>query len=183
MIISIYNGSPRKNGNTAFATQQIFRQLENLRNGQIKLYNISDYKIDPCYGCRQCMELYHCCNQKDDFEILFHTVRNSDITIWGVPVYWFAPPGITKNFIDRTHGYFLDKGLLTGKRAYLVNIATDSGFRTNEAVMRSWLEWLGVKIVEVMDVYATETDDIKNDELKIKQINRFIKNIIKEIAK
>lgn len=107
--------------------------------------------------------------------------KNSDITIWGVPVYWFAPPGIMKNFIDRTHGYFVKKGMLSGKNAYLINIATDSGFRNSEKVMRSWLEWFGVEIPGVLDIYATEENDIKHNEDKIRKINLFVGKIKREL--
>ena len=114
-IISIFNGSPRKNGNSAYTTQQVVEIFKKKYSGNSSLYHISDYDIDPCFGCRQCMQLKHCYNQKDEFEKLFSVLKESDITIWVVPVYWFAPPGITKNFIDRTHGYFDRKGFLKGR--------------------------------------------------------------------
>ena len=147
---------------------------------EIQQYHIINYKIDPCYGCRECMKLGHCCNQKDEFEQLFQIFKQSYSSIWCIPVYWFAPPGITKNFIDRTHGYFIHRRLLKGRTAYLVNIATDSGFENNEAVMRSWLEWLGIKLKGVKNIYATEANDIKQDKTKIKEIVKFTKEIIND---
>lgn len=176
-IISVFNGSPRKNGNSAYTAQQIVELLKNYFS-KSRLYHIADYNIEPCYGCRQCMQLKHCFNQKDEFEELFNAVRQSEVTIWIVPVYWYAPPGITKNFIDRTHGYFVKKGLLRGRKAHLINIATDSGFETNEMVMRSWLEWLGIDLIKVKNIYATEADDIKQNEMKIREIIQFTKDII-----
>jgi len=178
-IITIYNGSPRKNGSTAFAMEYIFEKLKKNSDTEVRLYHIVDYKIDACYGCRKCMELKHCVNQKDDFEFLFSTVKESDISIWGIPVYWFSPPGITKNFIDRTHGYFACKPMLTNRKAYLFNIATDSGFQTSEKVMKSWLEYYGTTIKKSSNIYATEANDIKNNKSKIEQLNSCVQEIIK----
>ncbi len=178
--ISIICGSPRKYGNSAYTAELMLKELNEAETCEIELLYISDYDIDPCYGCRECMKLNHCCNQKDDFETVFKRVLNSDITIWAVPVYWFAPPGILKNFIDRTHGYFVNRGMMNGNSAYLINIATDTGFRNSENVMRSWLEWFGVKITGVLDIYATEENDIKRDSNKIKKVTTFIDKIKRE---
>ena len=180
-IISIYNGSPQKNGNTAFSTHYIFEQIKRKGYAEVRYFNISDYKIDACYGCRKCMELKHCTNQKDDFEFLFNTVKESTISVWGVPVYWFSPPGITKNFIDRTHGYFACKPMLTEQKTFLLNIATDSGFSTNERVMRSWLEYYGANVKETLNIYATEPNDIKTNTSKIEQLDKYIEQILFEL--
>lgn len=176
-IISIYNGSPRKNGNTAFATEYLLKKLTIVADAEVKFYHLSDYRIDTCYGCRKCMKLRHCTNQKDDFEFLFNTVKESDISIWGVPVYWFAPPGIMKNFIDRTHAYFTCKPMLAQHNTYLLNIATDSGFETSEKVMKSWLEYYGANVKKSINMLATEANDIKNKKVKIEQLNSFIQEI------
>ncbi len=180
-IISIYNGSPRKTGNTAFATNFLKKELETIAGAKVKHYSIIDYHIEPCFGCRKCMELKHCTNRKDEFEFLFNTVKNSDITIWGVPVYWFAPPGITKNFIDRTHAYFVCKPMLHNQKTYIINIGTNSGFETSESVMKSWLEWYGANIKKSINIFATEINDIKNNNSKIKQLKELTEEIIRNL--
>ncbi len=176
--ISIYNGSPRKNGNTAFVTEYILEKVRERTDTKVRLFHIVDYKIDTCYGCRKCMKLKHCTNQTDDFEFLFNTVRESDVSIWCVPVYWFAPPGIAKNFIDRTHAYFTCKPMLSNQKAYLLNIATDSGFETSEKVMKSWLQYYRADVKKNINIYATESNDIRNSKSKLEQIDSFVQEII-----
>ncbi len=178
--VAIYNGSPRKKGNTVFAMQYVFEKLNAQPNIEVNIYNIIDFNIDVCYGCRKCMELKHCTNQTDEFGKLFNTVKASDITVWGVPVYWFSPPGITKNFIDRTHAYFACEPMLKNKYAFILNIASDSGFRNSETVMKSWLEWYGADVRESIDIIATKANDIKLNKSKIKQLDEFIFQILKD---
>ena len=63
----------------------------------------------------------------------------------GAPVYWDSPPGIMKDFIDRSHGSFKTGNLLLkGKVIYLINVATISGFQTAEAVYQSWLSYYAI---------------------------------------
>lgn len=176
--ISLFAGSPRKNGNTEFIMQRIFDQLIKNTNAEVKYFSLIDYDINRCIGCRSCMQLKHCIIQDDDFEDIFKAVKDSDVTIWGAPVYWMAPPGIMKDFIDRTHGYYACEPMLTGQEAYIINIATESGFRNHEAVMRSWLEWYGAEIKATVDIYAREKDDIRNNPEKIKQVDEFIENVL-----
>ncbi|MGN1225158.1 MAG: NAD(P)H-dependent oxidoreductase, partial [Ruminococcus sp.] len=52
----ILNGSPRKNGDTAFLIQKLTEQL----HGEYKIVNAYTANIAPCIDCRKCREQYGC---------------------------------------------------------------------------------------------------------------------------
>ncbi len=83
-----------------------------------------------------------------------------DLLLLGAPVYWYGPPGVMKNFIDRTHGYYLDHTVLRGKRAALISVATDGGFEPHEAVMRSWLGIYGATVDATIRVFSCEKGEV-----------------------
>ena len=99
-------GSPRKGGNSQYCARMIIRFLENHPNFDTEFVRLVDYEIKRCMGCRACIEKGHCVI-KDDFEMVWHRLLESDIVVIGVPVFWDSPPGIMKDFMDQSHGHFI----------------------------------------------------------------------------
>jgi len=67
-----------------------------------------------------------------------------------------------KDFIDRSHAYYAapEKAQLRGKQAAILSVATGGGFEPHESVMRSWLRYYGVDIVEQVRLYACEKGEL-----------------------
>ncbi|MDP6779531.1 MAG: flavodoxin family protein [Candidatus Latescibacteria bacterium] len=166
-------GSPREDGNTDILVRAALRLLEERTGASTEFVRVADLNILPCTGCRECMALGHCAIQDDDFESLMAKVFACDLLLLGAPVYWLGPPGIMKNFIDRTHGYYLDHTVLRGKRAALISVATDGGFDPHEAVMRSWLQIYGAAVEASIRVFSCEKGEVleRPDEFaKVRQL-------------
>lgn len=53
MKILFISGSPRKNGNTASVIKKI---TENLKEHEIEILYLSDYKLNGCLGCNHCQK-------------------------------------------------------------------------------------------------------------------------------
>ena len=94
------SGSPRKNGNTAFAVQHA---LEILRGEGVKteFIPLAGKDIHPCTGCWACQEARECVF-KDDMAEILDAMRECDGLILASPVYFGMIAGTLKNMMDRT---------------------------------------------------------------------------------
>ena len=99
MKILILNGSPRKKGNTITALHSLEQKL--LSNHDIEFINLYDYKITPCYACYQCSKNNGRCIQKDDANVLLEKISETDLIIFGSPVYWWGISAQLKLLIDK----------------------------------------------------------------------------------
>lgn len=68
-----------------------------------ELINLYDHEIKPCIGCWSCY-MSGTCVHEDEFEPLFHKLRDADAVVLGSPVYIGCMSGVMKNFFDRHNG-------------------------------------------------------------------------------
>lgn len=168
------SGSPRAEGNTDILVREALRLLAEGTGAATEFLRISDHDIEPCRGCRACMQLGHCAIAGDQFEAVMARLFAADLLVLGAPVYWLGPPGPMKDFIDRTHGYYRDHSLLRGKRALLVSVATDSGFESHEAILRSWLEVYGAEILGAARVFSCEKGEVLGRPAELAKVRRLV---------
>ncbi len=154
------SGSPRAGGNTDILVREALRLLAERTGAATEFVRVADRSIEPCRGCRACMTLGRCVLQGDDFEGLWAQVLAAGFLVLGAPVYWLGPPGPMKNFIDRTHGTYLDHTVLRGKRAAIISVGADSGFEPHEAVMESWLRIYGAEVAGRIRVFSREKGEV-----------------------
>jgi len=171
-------GSPRRDGNTDVLVKEALRLLRERTGAATEFVRIADQRIEPCRGCRACMTLGHCAIQDDGFEALMARLRAADFLVLGAPVYWLGPPGVMKNFIDRTHGYYTDHTILRGKRAVLISVATESGFEPHEAVMASWLRVYGAEILGSIRVLACEKGEVLQRPEEFAKVGQLVARLV-----
>ena len=97
-----FNGSARKDGNTAILINYVFGELE--KEGiETELYQLSGKKIRGCTACRKCREnLDKQCAVKDDvLNDCFEKMLESDGIILGSPTYFADLTTEMKALIDR----------------------------------------------------------------------------------
>lgn len=116
--LEIVIGSPRKKGNTVILVNQLLDSIvnQNLNSEKSFLY---DMEIEPCTDCRGCKKGDLDCVISDDATALYSKLENSDIILFGTPIYWFGPSGKMKLLIDRLRPYYLNRKL-EGKKAALI---------------------------------------------------------------
>lgn len=92
-------GSPRKNGNTHILVSRI---LEGAAKEGIStdVVFLGDLIVKECDGCHACWKTEKCAN-KDDMSNLYQKIIESDVIVFGTPVYWYGPTALMKGFIDR----------------------------------------------------------------------------------
>ena len=104
-IITIINGSPRKNGATGKILQAFRKQLEAKDNVKIHYIDLVDYQLKNCVGCELCYQKGGC-PLKDKAEEINQLVAQSQGVMIGTPNYAVNVSAVLKNYIDRGHIVF-----------------------------------------------------------------------------
>jgi len=95
-------GSPRHGGNTEDLTRIALEEVQ--KEGiQTELIRLAEKKIEPCDGCRSCIETGEC-HFKDDFESIFTKMKEAHGIILATPVYYGAATPQITSFISRFYG-------------------------------------------------------------------------------
>lgn len=109
----ILNGSPRKNGNTAYLIGKLIEGLrEEKPDAQIETVRLASLKIAPCRACDACRgedRLGQYCVFRDDMAGLYDKVVKADAVVIASPIYWFSVTAQTKLFMDRLYGLWLER--------------------------------------------------------------------------
>jgi multimeric flavodoxin WrbA len=92
-------GSPRRKGNTHLLVARI---LEGAQAGgaETELVFLNDLAIRECDGCHACWAGRDC-SKNDDMNGIYPKIADSEVTVFGTPVYWYGPTALMKAFIDR----------------------------------------------------------------------------------
>ncbi len=109
--IIIFNGSPRKNGNTETMANAFMEEAEN--NGHIVTKcDIARMNFKGCNACDKCFTKDNKpCIQDDDFNSLVPVIYDSDVLIFSFPLYWFSTPAQLKLLIDKFHALAFKEGM------------------------------------------------------------------------
>lgn len=97
----ILNGSPRKNGDTAFLIRELTRQLQ----GEYKIVNAYTADISPCVDCRKCREQYGCIID-DQMQEIYRYLEDCDNVVIASPIYFSELTGKLLDLGSRLQMYF-----------------------------------------------------------------------------
>lgn len=168
MRVLIINASPRQKGVTSTLIEEIKASIKSIHN--VEDIRIQDLNIRPCVGCLKCRPDKICILPKDDAHILAEKIRDSEILIIGLPVYWGNMPGTLKIFFDRSVSTFeyceakairyIPRPQLKGKKAILIvngvapfpyNLLSSQSKGTIRS-LKTVLKAGGIKITSVLNV-------------------------------
>lgn len=167
-------GSPRPGGNSDVAATRV---CEGLRDAMdIELVRLREIELERCRGCRQCMRLGRCAIETDAFPELWQKLLRAHVLFQVLPVYWNAPPGLMKDFIDRTHTAYAGTGHMAGTLAYTVSVATLSGFETADAIAESWFVSYGGTVAGRAHLLACEKGDLRDRPRELAKLDRLIQD-------
>lgn len=132
MNILLFNGSPRKRGNTDLLLERIERGIH--RAGmKAEHINLAQLNIHPCTGCGHC-ETEGQCILQDDMVPLYDKIDRAHRIVIGSPIYFYGVTAQTKAFIDRCQALWSRKYLLGEikperdyRRGYMVSVAATDG--------------------------------------------------------
>ena len=103
MKVTAFNGSARKNGNTASLVQAVFEELQKERI-ETELIQLAEKEVSGCIACYQCRENkdQRCAVDNDDVNELVDKMIYSDGIILASPTYFSDVTSEMKALIDRS---------------------------------------------------------------------------------
>jgi len=104
MNIIAFNGSPRKEWNTATLLKKALEGAES-HGAKTELVHLYDLKYKGCISCFACKEKggksYGRCAVRDDLMPVFAKIKAADALIFGSPVYLGSVTGEMQSFLER----------------------------------------------------------------------------------
>ena len=97
----IWNGSPRKQGDTVSLIQKVLEGLD----GDYKLVNAYDCDINPCVDCRYCWE-HSGCTINDEMQEIYDYIQECDNILIASPIYFSELTGKLLDVGSRLQTYF-----------------------------------------------------------------------------
>jgi multimeric flavodoxin WrbA len=103
MKVVAYNGSPRKNGNTAILLKSALDGAAS-KGAEIQLINLYDYKYQGCISCFSCKlkgGIKGRCAVKDELKPVLDKFTEADAVIFGSPIYFGNITSQLRSFMER----------------------------------------------------------------------------------
>lgn len=162
-----FNGSSRKNGNTAIIIGKVFDEL-NKYGIKTELIQLTDYEIQPCRGCFACKGRGNCVFAKDGFVEIFSRMVETDGIILGSPVYSADVSAKMKAFLERAGVVVAtNPGLLRHKVGASVAAVRRGGGMTTVDTMNHFMlnkEMIVVGSTYWNMVYGKNIGDVLSDD-------------------
>ncbi len=112
--VTAFVGAARK-GYTYQATREFLDQLEASGEVETELVRLSDYRLEPCRGCKVCFAKgEEFCPLADDRDKLLAKMKEADGVVFASPNYSFQVSALMKLFLDRL-GYACHRPQYHGK--------------------------------------------------------------------
>ena len=104
MKIMGFNGSPRKEWNTATLVKKALEGAQSQR-AKTELVNLYDLNYKGCISCFACKEKggksYGRCAVKDGLTTIFKKIEEADALVFGSPIYLGSVTGEMQSFLER----------------------------------------------------------------------------------
>lgn len=139
----LINGSPRANGNTARALEEVAAALE-ADGVSAEIVPIGVKPVRGCIACRKCAELGRCVFSDDIANAILEKVLAADALVLGTPVYYAQPNGALLSVMQRV--FFAAAGRLRGKPAASVAVCRRGGASTAFQTLNLFYGILGMPV-------------------------------------
>lgn len=128
MKVTAFNGSPRKDGNTACLINHVFKAL-NAEGIETEMVQVGGNLIHGCTACLKCFEKKNgCCALKDDIvNECIEKMRQSDGIILASPTYFSDVTPELKALIDRAGFVSMANGRFLKRKAGAAVVAVRRG--------------------------------------------------------
>jgi multimeric flavodoxin WrbA len=104
MKVMAFNGSPRKQWNTATLLAEALKGAAS-QGAATDLIHLYDLRFKGCISCFECKTIggksYGRCAVQDDLTPILHAVEEADALILGSPIYFATVSGEMRSFMER----------------------------------------------------------------------------------
>ncbi len=157
-------GSPRNDKTTDALVSAILSAAEET-GASVTIRHLGDLKVNGCLACMACRSTGECA-QKDDMQILYKDLMESDGLVLGTPIYFSTMTAQMKAFTDRLWAFttFINDDLTSrlegGRRAVLAVTQGAPDAETFapqiENIAKVW-GWVGINVEDTIVVPGVET--------------------------
>ncbi len=142
MRVVAFNGSARRDGNTAALLKRVLAVLE-AEGIETELIQLAGHLIRGCTACRACLETKNqqCAITEDNVNAYIHKVAEADGLLLGSPVYFGMMSAEMKAFIDRVGYVARGNGDMLKRKvgAAVVAVRRAGGMTTFDAINHFFL--------------------------------------------
>ena len=185
MKVLLINGSPRADGNTSIALNEMIKVFE-AEGVETKLFHVGNKIIRGCVACQNCFKLGRCVFNDVVNEIAPIFMESEGFVI-GAPVYFASPNGTAISFLDRLFysTFTQDK---TGKVGAGVAVARRGGSSAAYDVLNKYFGNTGMTIATSQYwnmVYGLEPGEANQDGEGLQTMRTLARNmtfLMKSIA-
>ncbi len=134
MYVCAINGSPNKDGNTAYLLQSVLDKLEGVETEMIHIAEEMGKLSQPfCVSCASpCPKV---CFRGTGVEKALEKMKRADVILFGSPVYFGGPTAQMKALFDKSRAYRAEKAFV-GKYGAAITCGA-SKYGGQEATVRS----------------------------------------------
>ena len=184
MKVLLINGSPRKDGNTAIALNEMIKVFES-QGIETELLHIGGKDIRGCIACGKCSQLGHCVF--DDIVVqASQKLAEADGLVVGSPVYYAAANGTVVSFMDRL--FYSNSADLRMKVGAAVSVARRGGQTTTFDQLNKYFTISGMPVASGQywnGVHGAAPGEAENDSEGLQQMRTLAANmafLMKSIA-
>jgi multimeric flavodoxin WrbA len=164
--VLIFNGSPRKEGNSSFLAGKVLEGIREANNdAEVEVFNLHTMHIEPCRACNGCRAKNRkrpYCIINDDMKDIYEKVASCKAIVLVSPIYWFTVTAQMKLFMDRLYGLNVEEtNSLKDKPVGIVLVYGDvdpyvSGAVNAIGILKDTFGYMSSKISGI--VYGTASD-------------------------
>ena len=177
MKVLLINGSPRANGCTAAALQEMISVFE-AEGAETELVHVGNKNIRGCIACGSCLK-----NGKCVFDDLVNEIapkfEAADGLVIGSPVYYASPNGTALSFMDRL--FYSTRFSKHMKVGAAVVSARRGGNTASFDVLNKYFSISGMPIATATywnQVHGFTAEDVKKDAEGLQTMRNLARNMV-----
>jgi multimeric flavodoxin WrbA len=168
----IFNGSPRKNGDTSCLIEKLKERI----NGEIKTIDAFSSKIMPCDDCRYCWSNVGCCIN-DEMQDLYTYIKECDNIVIASPIYFGELTGCLLNLFSRLQTFYASKRFLKEQQILKKKLGAivlcgggDGESEKAQQTASMILKLMNSEVVKIVQSLDTDQTPSKNDEVALEGV-------------
>lgn len=165
--ILVFNGSPRRNGNTAAMIGEFRSEAEKLGH-TVRVYDLDRMDVRGCRACMGCFKNGKPCVRNDDFNPVAEEIEKADGLVFAGPVYWYGMTAQLKALLDRIYCFQAKDFRIGKKKTAFVSCCEEDDPNTFTGSLFSYRKSMGLlgweQVGEVLAQGVNEAGAVKETE-------------------
>lgn len=177
----IFNGSPRKSGDTVALLNELKAEV----GGEFRQIDAYFCDIKPCIDCRFCWT-HNGCSVKDKMQEIFSLIDEADNIVIASPIYFSELTGPLLGVLSRLQYFYVSRNFrgeaaLTQRKRNGIIILTGGGDGSPERAEKTatiLLHHMGAEVIGTVYSHNTNTAPAKNDTEAKREIRTIAERIL-----